>query len=61
MTVSADQEYISDLDEEWSTAEVYFGHFLDGDATYHARDDGRFMDMISAAALPLVVNAVLRG
>jgi hypothetical protein len=57
MESADDAKYISDLDEDKSSAEVSFGHFLDE----NARDDGRFMDMISAAALPLVVNAVLRG
>ncbi len=58
---SADEaKSFSDLDEDESTAEVSFEHFLNG-VHGDARDAGRFLDMISAAALPLVVIAVLRG
>jgi hypothetical protein len=38
MESAADAKYFSDLDEDYSKAEVSFGHFLDGDA----REDGRF-------------------
>ena len=38
MESAEDAKYYSDLDEEYATAEVSFGQFLDGDA----RDKGRF-------------------
>ncbi len=57
MESTDEAKYCLDQIEDKLIARVTFGQFLDGDAG----DDGRFLDIISASALPLVEIAVLRG